>query len=157
MGNMERHGMKGRLTLVLRDEHGREVERREVDNLITDAGRALVAQFVTGVIQGTPRLFIAVGTGKKDDTSPVNAPDVKDMALSKQVDRAEATVAVKNSVATVTATLRAAGSGAVQPLAEAGIQVEVSGRPPVLYNRVTFDVVNKSPNMEMTLSWEVTF
>lgn len=157
MGNMERHGMKGRLTLVLRDETGREVDRREVDNLITDAGRSLVAQFVTGVIQGTPRLFIAVGTGKKDDASPVNAPDPKDTALSKQVARAEATVAVKDSEATITATLPAAGSGAVQPLAEAGVQVEVSGRPPVLYNRVTFDVVNKSPNMEMTLSWKVTF
>ncbi len=157
MANMERQGMKGRLTLVLRDERGREVERREVDNLITDAGRGFVARFFTGVIQGTPRLFIAVGTGKKRGAIAVNPPAAEDTALSAQVDRAEATVAVKDSVATATATLRAAGRGEVQPLAEAGIQIELSGHPIVLYNRVTFDVVNKSPNMEMTLSWEVTF
>ncbi len=156
MGSMERHGMSGRLTLVLRDAEGREVDRREVQNLITDAGRAFVAGYFTGVLQGAPRLFIAVGTGKRDGATLTNPPAAGDKALTNQVDRAEATVAVKGSVATVTATLRA-GSGTTQALEEAGIQVELSGQPPVLYNRVTFSVVNKSPNMEMTLSWEVTF
>lgn len=157
MGNSERQGMKGRLTLVLRDELGRVVEQRVVDNLITDAGRGFVARYFTGVLQGAPKLFIAVGTGKKGGATTTNPPAATDTALSQQVDRAEATVAVKDNVATVTATLRAAGGGAVQPLEEAGIQIELSGQPPVLYNRVTFAVVNKSPNMEMTLSWEVTF
>lgn len=157
MGNMERQGMKGRLTLVLRDADGREVDRREVDNLITDAGRAFVAGYFTGVLQGAPKLFIAVGTGKKVAGATTNPPAASDTALTNQVDRAEATVAVKDNVATVTATLRASGGGEVQSLEEAGIQIELSGQKPVLYNRVTFAVVSKSPNMEMTLSWEVTF
>lgn len=157
MAGNERHGMKGRLTLELRDAGGRVVERRVADNLITGAGRAFVAQFVTGVLEGTPRLYIAVGTGKKEGATQVNPPDAADTQLSKQVDRAAAAVSVTAAKATVTATLHATGGGEVQPLAEAGIQVEVSGRPALLYNRATFDVVNKSPNMEMSLSWEVTF
>lgn len=157
MANAERQTMTGRLTLVLRDAHGREVERREVDNLITDAGRAFVARYFGGILQGTPRLFIAVGTGKKPGATVTNKPAPTDTALSNQVDRAEATVSAKGFITTVTATLPATGSGEVQPLEEAGIQIELSGQSAVLYNRVTFDVVNKSPNMGMTLSWEVTF
>jgi len=148
----EQHGMAGRLTLVLRDERGREVERRQVDNLITNAGRNLVAMFFAGKIPVAPTLFIAVGG---DDT----AAAAGDTGLKAFVAEEQANnVTVNGGVATVTATLRAAGTGDVQPLKEAGIRIKISGQPtPVLYNRVTFPVVNKSPNMEMTLSWEVTF
>lgn len=158
MSNAERQAMRGRLTLVLRDARGHELERREVDNLITDAGRAFVARYFGGLLQGTPRLFIAVGTGKKPGAQETNKEAATDTALSNEVQRAEATVSAKGSVTTVTATLPAKGSGDVLPLEEAGIQIELSGQSTVvLYNRVTFAVVNKSPNMGMTLSWEVTF
>lgn len=152
MAENERHGMSGRLTLVLRDEHGREVERRAVKNLITDAGRNLVAMFFAGRIPVAPMLFIAVGS---DDT----VVEAGDTALKAFVAEGEArNIGVEGNVATVTATLAATGTGEAQPLKEAGIRIKVSGQPdPVLYNRVVFPVVNKSPNMEMTLSWEVTF
>ncbi len=150
MAQTETQGMKGRLTLVLRDAHGREVERREVDNLITDAGRNLVARFFTGTMQVVPRLTIAVGTGNV-------APAVTDTDLNARVAAAEATVQVNGRVAVVRATLPPSGTGAAQALQEAGIRIELGNLAPVLYNRVTFPVVNKGPNMEMTLSWEVTF
>ncbi|HVE82132.1 MAG TPA: hypothetical protein VND93_04770 [Myxococcales bacterium] len=152
MDEREQHRMTGRLTLVLRDERGFEVERREVKNLITDAGRNLVAMFFAGKIPVAPTLFIAVGG---DET----AAAAGDTALKAFIAEEQANnITVQGKVATVTATLKAAGSGDVQPLKEAGIRIKVSGSPnPILYNRVTFPVVNKSPNMEMTLSWEVTF
>jgi hypothetical protein len=152
MDKREQHGMTGRLTMVLRDERGQEVERRQANNLITDAGRNLVALFFAGKIPVAPALFIAVGG---DDT----AAAAGDTGLKAFIAEEQANnISVQGGVATVTATLRAAGAGDVQPLKEAGIRIKVSGQPnPVLYNRVTFPVVNKSPNMEMTLSWEVTF
>ena len=158
MAPTERQGMHGRLTLVLRDARGREVERRVVDNHITLAGRALVAGIFSGVVQGASRLYIAVGRGRlQGDTNPARPPADGDTALVAQVDRAEATTSVRGTIATITATLPARGGAEPQPIEEAGIQIEVGGGQPVLYNRVIFPVVNKSPNMEMTLSWEVSF
>jgi len=152
MAESERHGMSGRLTLILRDERGREVERREVKNLITDAGRNLVAMFFAGRVAVAPALFIAVGGD--DAAAAAGDTDLKAFVAEAQAKNID----VKASAATVTATLAATGAGDVQPLKEAGIRIKVAGQPnPVLYNRVVFPVVNKSPNMEMTLSWEVTF
>jgi hypothetical protein len=150
MASIEKQGMKGRLTLVLRDEHGREVDRREVDNLITDSGRNLVARLFAGKLQAVPRLTIAVGG---NDTATNQA----DTDLKALIDRADATAEVTNNVTEVRATLKAAGGEAVQALKEAGIRIETGTGPAVLYNRVTFAVVNKGPTMELTLSWKVTF
>jgi hypothetical protein len=150
MVEIERQGMIGRLTLVLRDEHGCEVDRREVNNLITNAGRNLVARIFAGVVQAVPKLNIDVGGS---DT----AADATDASLKGFVASANATVSVNGNVAKVTATLAAAGTGDTQALKEAGIRIQIQNQADVLYNRVTFPVVNKGPNMEMTLSWEVTF
>lgn len=149
-GVVERQSMTGRLTLVLRDEHGREVERREVNNLITDAGRNLVARFFSGTLQTVPRLTIVVGGSDI-------AVTVGDTALKAPLDRAEATASVVGNMAEVKATLPAAGTGTAQALKEAGIRIELGNQPAVLYNRVVFPVVNKGPNMEMNLSWQITF
>ena len=46
----------------------------------------------------------------------------------------------------------------VKQLQEAGIQVlsKAQDKPPVLFNHVTFPVISKGGNVEMTLSWEIT-
>jgi hypothetical protein len=153
MSGQERHAMTGRLTLVAYDA-GREVDRREVKNLITNGGRHLVAELFTGRLQVAPKLFIAVGDG---DT----AAAVGDAKLGHEVARAEAQPDVKTvetNTVTVIATLKASGSGEVQALKEAGIVFQLgANRAEVLYNRVTFPVVSKTPTMDLTLSWEVVF
>ncbi len=93
-----------------------------------------------------------------DDT----AATVADTALVSFVDEAPAQTTVDQTKAAVIATLPATGTGEPQALREAGIMMKIPSDEPntltsVLYNRVTFDVVNKSPNMEMTLTWEVVF
>jgi hypothetical protein len=148
MGNGERHDMKGTLTLELRDAAGALVEKRVVRNLITDDGRHLVADLFAGKIVGVPQLFIAVGTS--------NAPPAATDKALAQVARAQASATVAGNVTTVQATLPPAGSGNAVPLTEAGIVIEVGDRK-ALYNRVIFEVVNKAPNMQLTLSWEVVF
>ena len=43
------------------------------------------------------------------------------------------------------------------PLTEAGILVRVGQEAPVVFNRVTFPVINKGPNMSLLLSWDLNF
>jgi hypothetical protein len=152
MASNERHDLRGVLTVELRDPDGCVVDRRVIKNLITDGGRAAVARLFSAEVPTTPELFIAVGTGTAaaatSDTSVV------------EVARGAATTAASKNVATVQAVFPATGAGATQPLTEAGIILRLPGAPKneeVLYNRVTFDVVNKAANMEMSLSWEVIF
>lgn len=147
MGNGERHEMKGTLTLELRAPDGALVERRVARNLITDGGRSLVADLFAGAV-GERKLYIAVGTG----SAP---PAAADSELTSSV-RAQATSIAVRNVATVHATFLPTGSGDPVPITEAGIVIEV-GQRKALYNRVTFEVVNKAANMQLTLSWEVVF
>jgi len=151
--------MSGRLTIVLRDRSGRVVAERRVDNLITTAGKTLMAELFTGAAQGKPELAIAVGGGG-------NAAAVTDTGLQSRLDEAAAgTPAVKvvtegnqpKIVATVTATLPALSGEQQQALQEAGIVLKLPNREPVLYNRVTFPTVTRTSSLDITLTWEVSF
>ena len=154
----ECHGLAGRLSIELRDPAGRLVDQRRVNNLITSAGRDLLARLFTGAAQG-PELQIAVG-------SQGGSVQIGDTALGDQLDAAPATIpgvrvgdyeGLPRVIARVVATLPPTGNADPQALQEAGILVTLPGAPPVLYNRVTFPLVNRAGNLEMTLSWEVIF
>ncbi len=154
----ESHGLAGRLSIELRDADGRLVDARRVNNLITSAGRALLARLFTGTAQ-SPDLQIAVGRS-------ATPAQITDTALGDFVVAAPATIpsvaggdfeGQPRIIARVVATLAPTGSADPQPLQEAGILIGVTGAEPVLYNRVTFPVVNRAGNLEMTLSWEVIF
>ena len=152
MAITERQGITGRLTIVLREPQGKVLERRQVHNVITMAGKHLLANFFTGAVQAVPTLFIAVGAD--GDT----AAEESNTELPGLLVEVPAEVSVNENVATVTATLPAKNGDEVDALREAGIRIQVPGwDAPVLYNRVVFPVVNKSGNMEMTLTWEVVF
>ena len=152
------HGLAGRLHIELRDPRGTLVERRTVNNLITTSGRRLLASMFAGAAQG-PGLQIAVG-GSGGEVLP------GDTQLGSQVDVAAATIpaigedtvdGAPRVVLRVVATLPPTGKPDAQALQEAGILVTVSGAEPVLYNRVTFPLINRAGNLEMTLTWEVIF
>ena len=154
----ECNGLAGRLSIELRDPAGRVVEQRRIDNLITRAGRDLLARLFTGAAQG-PELRIAVGS-QGGEVQP------GDTALGAQLDAAAATIpsvaigdyeGQPRVIARVVATLPPTGSADPQALQEAGIVVSLPGMEPVLYNRATFPLVNRAGNLEMTLSWEVIF
>ena len=156
----EQHGLAGRLRVELRNTSGEMVVTRSVDNLITTAGRQLLAGYFTGAREGAPRISIAVGSGddptSSDDDQLVSEVDRSEAA--PPTIRAEVRDGESKVVATVMATLYAKGGEEVQELREAGIVLETPGQnQAVLYNRVTFPVVNKGGNMEMTLTWEVIF
>ena len=154
----ESHGIAGRLTITLRDAAGRLVAEQRVNNLITTAGRTFLARLLTGGVQlDANGIAVAVGTGQLP-------PDPANTALGAQVASATASsvapkmvteAGVARVVATITATLPGAGLAAPQPLSEAGIVLTPAGGAPVLYNRVIFPVINRAPNLDLTLTWEV--
>ncbi|HSC80038.1 MAG TPA: hypothetical protein VLC08_06775, partial [Chitinolyticbacter sp.] len=154
-------GLAGVLGIVVRDQDGSIVEERRVNNLITTAGRRVLAQLMTGGV--SPGLMqIAVGSGDKDVTPG-------DEKLNWQLDVADAKVPSVDTIAAeddnglprvralVQATLPARVGGEVQELKEAGILITPTNQLPVLYNRVTFPPINRSGNLELTLTWEVIF
>jgi hypothetical protein len=157
----DHQSISGVLHITLHDEHGRVVAERHVHNLITRDGKVMLAGLFTGKVDAGVSLAIAVGSDDKD-------PAETDSALGKQEDAAAAKVVAITPFeaegrwrvrAVVSATLNAVpGDLTVKQLKEAGIQIlsKAPNVPPVLFNHVTFPVISKGGNVEMTLSWEIT-
>lgn len=153
----EHTSIQGLLTLELRDQHGALVERRRVENLITHAGKLLLARLIGGKASGAVTIAIAVGG---TDT----APALDQTALLKKLaeapaDMNEPVVEGDRVRANVRATIPQGGDPqVVLPLTEAGILVRVGADATgVLFNRVTFPVISKSSTMSLLLSWDLTF
>lgn len=154
----------GRLHVVLHDPHTDiVVVERWIPNLVTTAGRTLLADLLTGTAQ-IATIALAVGDG---DQAP--APD--NTALQHELHRfdteLEATLVrdvngEPRSVTSVTAVLPAQPGGATLTLREAGLtmtRLATGGEPErqILYNRVVFKTITKEPTLQMTLTWEVIF
>ncbi|NOK17270.1 hypothetical protein [Corallococcus carmarthensis] len=156
----EQPGVKGTLTIELRDGSGALVERYRHHNLITTRGKQLLADLLLGRKNALPTSWaIVVGTG----TAPADVADtgLKAPIAEQAEDRAPDVAVVSRGTTTVvqgtvSATLPAPPAGTVQPLTEAGIQITV-GTEKILFNRVQFPPVNRGANMVMTLSWEISF
>lgn len=168
MALTEHPSIHGVLTLELRDAAGALLERRRVDNLITNAGKELLARLLGGKVGGAVQLVIGVGEGKLVDANDPKkgrrpaAPG--DTALGSKVSEAKAEMSEPNvSADKVTVNVKATvvdGGTADVPLAltEAGILVRVGNDAVgVLFNHVTFPVINKGANMSLLLSWDLTF
>jgi hypothetical protein len=158
MSMHEQQTLSGRLTIELRTPEGRIVTRCRHDNLITTAGKALVARIFSGELFGKPELRIAIGSGAYD-------PRPEDKNLGEPRDEVVATTqqvtivsedGQQRALATVSATFPPLGDGR-QELHEAGIVIRLPNRDPVLYNRVTFGSITRTGNLDMTLTWEVLF
>jgi hypothetical protein len=88
MSMHEEQTLSGRLTIELRTPDGRIVSRRQHDNLITTAGKALVARIFSGEVTGKPELRIAIGSGAYDakpDDKHLGEPRDEVVATTKQV------------------------------------------------------------------------
>jgi hypothetical protein len=161
MSFSDHQSISGVLHITLRDQHGTILEERRVRNLITLDGKLLLAGLFTGKVDAGVSLAIAVGSSDAE-------PKEIDSTLGAQADAAPAIVVGITPFeaegrwrvrAVVSATLKATpGDLSVKQLKEAGIQIlsKAPGAPPTLFNHVTFPVISKGGNVEMTLSWEIT-
>lgn len=137
--------LKGRVSLVLRDSKGDIKDSKDIDNLVVDAGLAFITSRMTGTDEGIMS-HMAVGAGTV-------AADAADTALGSELGRVTLSGdSVSGAVITYTATFGAGtGTGAVT---EAGLLNAASGG--TMLCRTVFDVVNKSADDTLSITWTVT-
>lgn len=172
----------GRLRVVTtHPRSGEIVDDRWIDNLITTKGRDLLAQLLTGEIQGITGVLMAIG-GYEPGTAvpnPYPAAAPADEHLHRPLRRLETSFvqggtrvesnpprAVRSISALIPAeiggdvlVLREAGLVMIKAGGDAGEPDPTTGLAPdeVLYNHVVFDAITKDPQLQMTLTWEVMF
>lgn len=135
--------LTGKLSIAL---NGKVV--REIDNLVTTAGKGYVANRMRSDVSGGVALMshMAVGTG-------TNNPAAGDTALQTESGRVALTSSnVSAAVVTYVATFPAGTATAA--LTEAGVLNASSGG--TLLCRTEFSVVNKGASDAMTITWTVT-
>ncbi len=157
----------GRLTIRLVDPRtGKVVLVRRANNLVTLAGRQLLADLYRGIVDARPPVVLQIAVGGQAGVEPAPAA-LADTALQNPQLEVDAVVESSQAqdvdggprvVTTLTATLEAVPGGSDLTLTEAGVQFVLEvGQPPVLYNRVIFGPIVKNADLQMTLSWEVIF
>lgn len=159
----------GRLTITVRDPvTGAIVLTRRVQNLVTLAGRALLADLLTGAVSGFTKIELVVGGWEDPSGIPFTpkSPHLDDTVLDHEIVNVsvstEPTAVVEENgdrrqVTPISGTLEAVAGGVKRVLVEAGIQITKNDETKVLYNRVVFDRITKEANLQMTLTWEVIF
>ena len=139
---------------------------REAHNSVMQAGADLVARLFAG--QGTPITHMGVGTSSEPetdqfDTGALRNEAVGDVApLDGPVEAELAAEAFTFSVDTtrrvVTVRIRGtlSSAAAVGVVREAGLLAR-DGDTVRLYNRVTFAPIEKGPDHDLTMFWDVSF
>ena len=147
--------MQGRLTLQMRDAQGRLIDSMAANNSIVLSGRDLVAKlFIKETIN--PVSHVAVGTGSAQ-VAPADTQLGAEL-FRKAINPANAsqnltTTQDNKKKVTVTADLDFAEANGA--LTEAGLFNASSAG--VMYNRVVFPAINKTPDFKLTLIWEIVF
>ena len=168
----ERNDMRGRLRIEVRDRDGNVVQTQECHNRIVLSGRYLVAHMFGGVPTPDPTIkpiaFLAVGEGAAavtDDQTALVTERGPRKAIAK-IDYTDFTdTGTKRVRATITATFDYKEVNGNAPLVEAGLftddnTVDPKTKTPkagIMYNRVTFNQVNKNESFQLTLLWEIIF
>lgn len=156
MSLSEHPSIEGVLTLELRDQDGALLERRVVHNLITNSGKGLLARLLGGKTNGA--VALSIGVGKVATAAAPGDDRLGEQLAAAKADMSDPIIGVAGVKVTVKATIVDGGKiDQPLPLTEAGILVKVGEGPDVLFNRVTFPVINKGPNISLLLSWDLTF
>lgn len=149
--------MKGRLTLRLHDRRGDLVREIAADNDIVMTGRDLVAKLFAKV-SINPISHIAVGKGATAVDPGVDKKLESELFRKAitPIDPAKDITPVDKKVRVIVSTILdfAEGNGA---LTEAAMFNGNDAAASVMYNRVVFPPVNKTPDFKLTLVWEILF
>lgn len=149
MGPVEKLGVLGRLTLVLKGSDGAVKDVREVKNLVVNTGLGHITTRMIGTSQGSMS-HMALGSGS-------TAAAAGDTALGSQLGSRNAFDSVtqsgssNESLVYVTTFAPGEATGAVT---EAGIFNAASSG--VMLCRTVFAVVNKGASDTLEVTWTVT-
>lgn len=161
--------MRALLRLELTSRIGSDrhlVEVRESHNSVMQAGATLVARLFAG--QGTPITHMGVGTSDAPETDQFNTlalvndavGDVPALTGAVEAELPPEAFTFADDATRRVVTVRIRGSlpdaAAVGIVREAGL-IARGGDSARLYNRVTFAPLEKGPDHDLTLFWEVSF
>ena len=139
--------VKGLVTAILRDEHGRvKARRKAVANLIVTNGKNGITDQLLASPTITKPTHMGIGTG-------ITAPAAGDTALQTEVGTRQTINKSRNNNTLTSVATFAAGNG-TGAITEAGIFTAVTAG--TLYSRVTFSVINKGANDSLELTWTWT-
>ncbi|MBD2110043.1 hypothetical protein [Nodosilinea sp. FACHB-13] len=166
--------MKGRLHIQQFDRYGRLTEGIAADNAIVFSGRQLVAQMFHD--KNTERIsYLAIGTGSKpvhpdQDTTletEVFRKKLKDFDINQDLTEVEIEDPTgekkRRSCIRLSADLDfqepdpKKNSDQPYVLQEAGLFTKPGENIGVMYNRVVFPPISKTPDFKLTLVWEIIF
>jgi hypothetical protein len=147
--------IKGSLTIQKRDLNNQLVEEIHANNTIVTSGRRLVAQLFSKDFKDTIKPVSQIAIGGND-----KAVSDDDQKLDQEIFRKEinpikdsdlVVLPDKRIKLTITADLQAEeGNGELKEAA-------LFNEDQVMYNRVIFTPINKTPDFTLTLIWEITF
>jgi hypothetical protein len=149
MNKIENLRSRGRLSIVVTDQHGYAKEKREIDNLVVNAGLAYIVSRMVGVAKAVMS-HMAVGSG----TTPAAAAntDLGNLLGSRKALTSTTISGANNeSVVYVCTFSPGEGTGAIT---EAGVfNASSSGD---MLCRTVFAVVNKAATDTMVITWTIT-
>ncbi len=148
--------IKGSLTIQKRDLNNQLVEEIRANNTIVTSGRRLVAQLFSQEFKDTIKPVSQIAIGGND-----KAVSDDDLQLAQEIFRKKINPIKDSDLVllpdskriklTITADLQAGeGNGELKEAA-------LFNEDKVMYNRVIFKPINKTPDFTLTLIWEITF
>lgn len=139
--------LKGYLSAILKKANG-ETEKIEKDNIILNAGFDYICDAI-GKASARPNVmgYIAVGTG-------TTTAAVGQTALISELTRKAATYSHTTGTKLMTFTTKFEAGQATGAITEAGLVNAASGG--TFLDRLTFDVINKGINDDLTMTFQFT-
>lgn len=167
-------GVGAWVEVELRDTAGTTIARRRAHNAVLAGGAQLIADLFRGADGAGPVNRMAVGANPAPEVPPfattelaASAPDTGELSGARDVELAPEAFAVtvdadgRRILVTARAVLPAGdpgdGTGLHGPVAEAALLHQGGDGVRRLYNRVTFEPVDKRAEQELSLYWEVAF
>lgn len=139
----------GQVSVVVTGPDGQVKDRRDIKNLVVAAGKNFIASRIAGA-GGAVMSHMAVGTGGA-------APAAGNTQLGSEVGRTALDTAggtpADNAVTFAANFAAGIGTGALQ---EAGLFNSGSLNGGDMLARVSFPVINKGANDQITITWTVT-
>lgn len=143
----DKFGLRGDLTIILRDKDGNIIDQRDIRNTIVDAGYDFICDVIGHVTQPADMHYTGIGTG----TTGVLGTDT---TLETEVVRVANVYAHSTGTKIFTSTADyAAGTGTGAITESALLNAAAAG---TMLNRVVFDVINKGASDTLQVVWTIT-
>ena len=143
----EKFGMRGDVTITLRDENGNVIDQRDIRNTIVNGGYDFICDVIGNTTQPNDMAWTGIGTG----TTGVLGTDT---TLEVEVVRVANVYAHSTGTKVFTHTSDYAAGAGTGAITESALLNAVSAG--TMLNRIVFDVINKGSSDTLEVVWTIT-